>query len=106
MAFATSAKPELAGFLGHRARGRSTWNSRSPVRRQRGGIPAGDGVGDFVGFLDRVGAMLAKSCVSQGQPKRGHAGCHDVQQAAELSSGVGIDALDCGILMPQKSILC
>ena len=63
---------EAAGFLGHARVVDDLEQQIAEFVRQSGEVAPSDRVGDFVGFLDRVGRDRAKVCSwSQGQPRSG-----------------------------------
>ena len=80
---------ELAGFLGHARVIDDLEQQVAEFVRQRGEIAPRDGVGDLIGFLDRVGRdgveglLLVPRAAGVGVAQRRH----DVEQAAEFGFG-------------------
>ena len=82
-------KPEQAGFLGHPRMIDDLKQQVAEFVRQRGQIAPRDGVGDLIGFLDRIGRdgaealLLVPWAAMVGVAKRRH----DREQTTELVLG-------------------
>ena len=84
-------KGEAAGLLCHASVIDHLEQQVAEFVRQGGEVAPGDGVGDFVGLLDRVGRDRVEILltVPRTAAVRGAQGGHDVEQAAEFGLGLG-----------------